>query len=274
MTRALKRSLIVWLSQGENSMTENPVVLITRPKEISGTLDKRLSEFGIRAYTYSPIEILPLEAADQLMATAVKDVDIVIFVSPISVEMGFGTISKFMRDDSSRQIIAAVGRSTASVLKSFGVSEVISPVDGSGADALVNNLITNHVLRDKNVLIVHGEGGGENIATRLSMKVKKINRFVCYKSVVNTEPFSDVVNMFGDGLISGWTATSRGILAQMLSLDAEHGMDLTSFPLFVNHHLIASDAANAGVKTIIDCANATDQMAECISDWFKLSEVS
>jgi uroporphyrinogen-III synthase len=129
-------------------------------------------------------------------------------------------------------------------------------------------------LRDKNVLIVHGEGGGENIATGLSRKVKKINRFVCYKSVVNTEPFSDVVNMFGDGLISGWTATSRGILAQMLSLGAEHGMDLTSFPLFVNHHLIASDAANAGAKTIINCANATDHMAACISDWFKLSGVS
>ncbi len=80
--------------------------------------------------------------------------------------------------------------------------------------------------------------------------------------------------MFGDKLISGWTATSRGILAHMLSLDAEHGMDLTSFPLFVNHHLIVSDAANAGAKTIIDCANASDQMAECISDWFKLSEVS
>ncbi len=255
-------------------MTKNPVVLITRPKEISGTLEKRLFEFGIGTYTYSPIEILPLEATDQLIATVVKDVDIVIFVSPISVEMGFGTISKFIHDDPSRQIIAAVGRSTASVLKSFGVSKVISPVDGSGADALVNNLISNYVLRDKNVLIVHGEGGGENIATGLSGKVKKINRFVCYKSVMNSEPFSDVVKMFGDRLISGWTATSRGILAQMLSLDAEHGMDLTSFPLFVNHHLIASDAANAGAKTIIDCANATDQMAECISDWFKLSEVS
>ena len=255
-------------------MTKNPVVLITRPKEISGTLEKRLFEFGIGTYTYSPIEILPLEAPDQLIATVVKDVDIVIFVSPISVEMGFRTISKFIHDDPSRQIIAAVGRSTASVLKSFGVSEVISPVVGSGADALVNNLISNYVLRDKNVLIVHGEGGGENIATGLSGKVKKINRFVCYKNVMNSEPFSDVVKMFGDRLISGWTATSRGILAQMLSLDAEHGMDLTSFPLFVNHHLIASDAANAGVKTIIDCANASDQMAECISDWFKLSEVS
>jgi uroporphyrinogen-III synthase len=255
-------------------VTKNPVVLITRPKEISGALEKRLSEFGIGTYTYSPIEILPLEATDQLMATAIKDVDIVIFVSPISVEMGFGTISKFIHDDPSRQIVAAVGRSTASVLKSFGVSEVISPVDGSGADALVNNLVSNQVLIDKNVLIVHGEGGGENIATGLFGKVKKINRFVCYKSVVNSEPFSDVVKMFGDRLISGWTATSRGILAQMLSLDAEHGRYLTNFPLFVNHNLIASDAANAGVKTIIDCANATDQMAECISDWFKLSEVS
>ena len=255
-------------------MTKNPVVLITRPKEISGTLEKRLFEFGIGTYTYSPIEILPLEAPDQLIATVVKDVDIVIFVSPISVEMGFRTISRFIHDDPSRQIIAAVGRSTASVLKSFGVSQVISPVDGSGADALVNNLISNYVLRDKNVLIVHGEGGGENIATGLSGKVKKINRFVCYKNVMNSEPFSDVVKMFGDRLISGWTATSRGILAHMLSLDAEHGMDLTSFPLFVNHHLIASDAANAGAKTIINCVNATDYMAACISDWFKLSEVS
>ena len=77
-------------------MTKNPVVLITRPKEISGTLEKRLSEFGIGTYTYSPIEILPLEAPDQFMATVVKDVDIVIFVSPISVEMGFGAISKFI----------------------------------------------------------------------------------------------------------------------------------------------------------------------------------
>ena len=255
-------------------MTKNPVVLITRPKEISGTLEKRLFEFGIGTYTYSPIEILPLEATDQLIATVVKDVDIVIFVSPISVEMGFRTISKFIHDDPSRQIIAAVGRSTASVLKNFGVSKVISPVDGSGAGALVNNLISNYLLRDKNVLIVHGEGGGENIATGLSGKVKKINRFVCYKNVMNSEPFSDVVKMFGDRLISGWTATSRGILAQMLSLGAEHGMDLTSFPLFVNHHLIARDAANAGAKTIINCTNATDQMAECISDWFKLSEVS
>jgi len=56
-------------------------------------------------------------------------------------------------------------------------------------------------------------------------------------------------------------------------LGAEHVMDLTSFPLFVNHHLIASDAANAGAKTIINCVNATDYMAACISDWFKLSEV-
>ena len=255
-------------------MTKNPVVLITRPKEISGRLEKRLSEFGIGTYTYSPIEILPLEATDQLMATVVKDVDIVIFVSPISVEMGFGAISKFIHDDPSRQIIAAVGRSTASALKSLGVSEVITPISGSGADALVNNLITNHVSPNKDVLIVHGEGGGENIATGLSGKVKKINRFVCYKSVTNSEPFSDVTKMFGDRLISGWTATSRGILAQMLSLGAEHGMDLTGFPLFVNHHLIASDAANAGAKTIINCANATDHMAACISDWFKLSEVS
>ena len=255
-------------------MTKNPVVLVTRPKEISGTLEKRLSEFGIGTYTYSPIEILPLEAPDQLIATVFKDVDIVIFVSPISVEMGFGTISKFIHDDPSGQIIAAVGRSTASVLKSFGVSEVISPVDGSGADASVNYLITNYVLRDKNVLIVHGEGGGENIATGLSGKVKKINRFVCYKSVMNSEPFSDVNKMFGNRLISGWTATSRGILTRMLSLGAEHGMDLTSFPLFVNHHLIASDAVKAGAKTIIDCADATDQMAECISEWFKMSELT
>jgi len=255
-------------------VTKNPVVLITRPKEISGTLEKRLSEFGIGTYTYSPIEILPLEASDQLMATVVKDVDIVIFVSPISVEMGFGAISKFIHDDPSRQIIAAVGRSTASALKSLGVSEVITPISGSGADALVNNLITNHVSPNKDVLIVHGEGGGENIATGLAGKVKKINRFICYKSVTNSEPFSDVTKMFGDRLISGWTATSRGILAQMLSLGAEHGMDLTSFPLFVNHHLIASDAANAGAKTIINCVNATDYMAACISDWFKLSEVS
>lgn len=242
-------------------------VLVTRPRDWAQPLAAGVRAIGGVPVMFPGMEIELVEAATlkaQLVASG--RIDLAIFVSPTAARLGVPPLLGVLgRLDSMR--LAAVGQSTVSELRKFGIVDIIAPAHGSGAEALA----ACPELADmagRNVLIVRGENGSEVLETVLGQRGARIDFLECYRRRLPRADFGEIGKMLVDGRVGAWMATSGEILDNLLRLAGDKSDLLRRTPLFVNHPHVAVRAFSSAVRTIFVSAGGDRGLVNGLATWF------
>ena len=242
-------------------------VLVTRPVEQAQSLAAAIRHVGGVPTVFPGVEIEPLtSAAGTSLPNRKADIDLLVFVSPTSVRLGLPMlIDKYGAVDQLR--VAAVGPSTAAALKKCGLSEIITPTEASGSEALADSSGLSQVA-GWSVLVVRGEGGSDILESILKSRGARVSFLECYRRRLPHTPFSSVEQLFRSGRIGAWMATSGEILDNLFFLAGEHGGLLRDTPLFVNHPHVAVRGFSHTVEVIFVTRGGDQGLADGLLTWF------
>ncbi len=242
-------------------------VLVTRPAEQAEVLAREIRRMGGVPTVYPGVEIEPLtRSASAALPQRLAEIDLVVFVSPTSVQIGMPLlVQKY--GSLHRPRVAAVGHSTAAALRGYGLDDVIVPHLGSGSDALAAVAQFDDV-SGWSVLVVKGEGGSDALESVLRSRGARVRLLECYRRRRPTAAFNLVEPLFRDGRIGAWMATSGEILDNLLFLAGAHGALLRDTPLFVNHPRVAVRGFSRAVKVIFVTAGGDKGLVGGLATWF------
>jgi len=238
-------------------------ILVTRPESRSSPLADQLKAYGHDVVMCPAIQIEELELDQQIRN---YQFDVVVFVSPTSVDLGWETVAA--RASNNEQVVyAAVGAVTAQMLRDKGIKPIFPNGEG-GASELASKLKKSLNLEGRNILIMKGQGGSGVLKKSLTDCGAEVVEGDCYRRVDidNSEILNKI--LLPDRSLNAWMVSSRSALSNLLSQAGNRAVDLKSIPLFVNHSRIALDALRSGVKTIVICQSAGAEMVVAINSWF------
>lgn len=159
-------------------------VLITRPQPYAQPLAARCHALGAIAEVLPVIEIVPqLSEESRQQLSQCEQYDLLIFVSQSAVHNAWSVLEKHLEALNRDCQIAAVGASTAGLLRAFGVLHVRCPdVPPYHSEALLALPICQEAsIRGKRVAIIRGVGGRELITNTLSERGAEISVIEVYK---------------------------------------------------------------------------------------------
>ena len=237
-------------------MTNNNLsVLLTRPLEKSRQLADHIQD------VVANVEICPLFTyssghqqhllAEQLTS---NQIDIVIFVSPAAVSFANQIIPlKTLADIKS---VIAVGDATLKLLHDFGVSQAVSPTLQKSEGVL--ELLQTTDIKDKNIIIVRGNGGREMMKKQLELKGAK----VAYNEVYTRNWISldkqQAFEKWRKDQINCIVVTSSELLQKLLSyIDDKHWAKQCTW--IVVSERTAQQAKSAGLLNVVNSEGASHQ---------------
>lgn len=190
-------------------------VVVTRPTGQAEELASAIATAGGEVFRFPVIDIVPRtsdEVAGMLAATATPDM--VIFVSRNAVEFGPSAASV------TGATIAAIGPSTAAMLRDAGFKVDVTPGDGFDSE----NLLQQPALRDvsgKSITIVRGDSGRELLADTLRSRGATISYLPVYKRKLHkaaSDELSRLEHHFAQNEIDCVTVMSVATLQNFLHL--------------------------------------------------------
>lgn len=249
------------------------VVLVTRPREQAAELSAQLRAEGADVLSQPAIEILPPETWDgvdgAIKECELKNVNWVVFSSANGARAVVERLrALYPNDDGStfdlfaaRGVrVAAVGASTADVLRSLGIDVELVPrqFDAEGlVDAFVERLGR---LDGLNVCSFRASRGRKVLSERLGALGAKVVEVEAYRSVDTTTPDPNVLDALRDGKIDyafvSSSASARA-LVNMFGSDARKTRWIALSPL------TASALAEQGVDA---CAVAKETTSQGLLD--------
>jgi uroporphyrinogen-III synthase len=242
-------------------------VLVTRPAEQAQGLADEIRQRGGVPTIFPGLKVEPvLPGGAHPLPARLSDIDLMIFVSPTSVQLGVPALVK-RYGPLAQTRVAAVGQSTAAELYRHGFEEVIAPTGASGALALAGNDQLANV-SGWTVLIVRGAGGSDLLEDALRSRGAAVSLFECYRRGPPDAAFSTIEPLLRNGQIGAWMATSGQILDNLFNLAAEHGELLRRTPLFVNHSHVAARAFSRKVKVIFVTGGGDQGIVSGLLTWF------
>ncbi len=245
-------------------------ILITRPAVQADGLAARIEGLGGSAVLFPAMVITPPENTIALAHVIgnLRDYNLIIFISPTSVEQAWPFIRERHGDWPRGFALAAVGQGTARMLARYETSHVLVPEQGAGSESLLG-LDALHDVAGKRILIVRGEGGRELLADTLRQRGAEIDYAEAYRRVKPAVDPASLLALWRRGGIQAVTVTSREILANLFDLLGEDGaLLLRATPLFALHERIADAARARGVATVITTAPGDDGLVSGLLDWF------
>jgi len=232
-------------------------VLVTRPREQAEALVEAIQAEGGTAVAFPALEIAPPKDLHALSAQIgrLRDFDLIVFVSPTSVEQAWPHILVRHGDWPRGFTLAAVGQGSARLLHGFGARQVLVPEAGADSESLLA-LPALQSVAGKRVLIFRGEGGREVLAATLRQRGATVEYAECYRRLrpqLDPEP---LLALWRQGGVKAVTVTSSEILANLLEMLGDEGRSrLRSTPVFVIHERIAAAARQQGLDNVIVTAS-------------------
>ena len=147
-------------------------VLITRPRSQSQNLYELIRASGGDGIIFPAIEITQRQVSDGEMRlfAELAPGDILIFVSRNAVSFLTHALDN-PADRFEGLAVLAVGSGTAEALKKHGFNNVISPVRGSGSEAVLDlDLLQQKSVQGKKIVILRGAGGRELLRDTLQQR--------------------------------------------------------------------------------------------------------
>ena len=244
-------------------------ILVTRPAHQASVLIQLIEQAGGQCVLFPAIAIEPPADphAAALLLHEIASFDFSIFVSANAVEQAFVLAPGLARG---LRTVFAVGMATARALQSHGVAEVIVPEEAADSEALLR-LPQLQDVRDRQALIISGEGGRGLLLETLEERGAQVQRAECYRRARPSGDAGDLIAQWEKGQIDAIVAMSTQTLDNLWELIGERGrMLLLATPVFVPHSRIAEAATRHGIIDVAITDAGDEGVVRGLSAWFAL----
>lgn len=241
-----------------DSVVNNPLVVITRPRAQADGLAQAVRAIGRTAEILPLLEIGPADDPAPLRAAlaAVHEYALAVFVSPNAVDAAFADLDAWPVDVP----LAVVGEGSRAALARHGVAApghtIHSPLDPAHSDS--EHLLQNLDLAayaGRRVLIVRGDGGRELLADALRAAGATVEAVAAYRR--STPVLTDGLAARLRALLAqpnDWIITSsealRGLAGLVATLGPQFEARLRQQRLVVPHARIAETAHALGLRHV------------------------
>lgn len=174
-------------------MLEGLTIVVTRPAEQAGGLIDKLKKLHADVVFFPTINVAAKKNDPKLNSTIEKldNTDIIIFISRNAVKYAEKIINTRWPTLPEKLKIAAIGEGTADELNKFGLHIDLVPKNSFNSDSLLAMAEFGEVA-EKNILIVRGEGGREQLANTLRERGATVKYAETY---IRTQPEAEVKPM-------------------------------------------------------------------------------
>ena len=222
-------------------------VLVTRPAHQAEALAQLIESAGGVALRLPTVEIAA--PADPAALDAVLDrlheFAYAIFISPNAVIQAAPHLRARGGIPAALQL-AAVGQGTRRALQEAGFDKVLAPEERFDTESLLELLPSTRVA-GKNILIVRGAGGREQLAESLTARGAHLSHAVCYQRTPPRAPDAAILARLRHGDVDVLTITGLGGLRNLYDLLGESGRaPLLATPLLVVSERQAQAARDLG----------------------------
>jgi uroporphyrinogen-III synthase len=249
-------------------LTGTHAVVVTRPAGTNAKLVAKLRSLGETVFEFPAIKIrpLPLHARAEATLRGIADFDVAVFISPSAVARWFAIANSSWPAGTKA---AAVGPGTAAALRSHGVTNVMTPGAGAGAQALLAR--ADLASPDgKRVLVIAGQNGSDALIAELASRGAQTTRLALYRREppTNGRPLFDWLASHPNALLLVTSLTALDNLARLG--DERDKQTLLHVPLVASSPRVVQQARRFGYREVIRAADATDAaLAGAVAKWRK-----
>jgi len=241
-------------------------IVVTRPRELAGTLAARIEAQGGRAIRFPAIEIedLPPPAA----LASLGRYDLAIFISPTAAARTMEQMRAQARAWPQGLRTAAVGAGTRRELERRGLTGVLAPEGAADSETLLA-LPELAALQGKRVVIFRGGEGRRLLGDSLAARGAQVEYAECYR---RRKPSADATPLLAElerGGVHAVTVSSSEGLDNLLALLGPPGAArLRATPLFVPHARVAAHASGLGMQKVVVAGPGDDAVLERLVGYF------
>jgi len=240
-------------------------IVVTRPQDQAGKLTALIEQAGGKVIPFPLIAITGLKD-DSLFKTQLEkltDYNWAIFISSNAVQYGmppllqrFGSVPRNLR-------FAAIGPTTATELKKFGIDDTLIPNDRFDSESLLA-LPEMHDVSLNNIMIFRGVGGREILGETLMDRGAHVEFAECYRRTNPQANLHALDSHWQKSTLDAIVVTSSEAMRHLLQLGADYAW-LYTVPLCVNHERIAELPRQKGMHVHVAGASGDEAMLDCLS---------
>ncbi len=233
-------------------------IAITRPIDQAKKLSALIEQAGATPILFPLIEITPLQDYSQFKSviSEIESYDWAIFISSNAVQNGMPHLVKIGIPNQLK--FAAIGPVTASELQSFGVKDVLTPVNKFDSESLLA-LPEMQAANGKKIMIVRGVGGRDVLAETLRARGAQVTFAECYQRI-NPQTNCDLLaQLYAEKKLHGIVVTSSEAMRHLLDLAGDADW-LRNVTLFVNHARITELPLQLDLKVLVADALGDEAM--------------
>ena len=239
-------------------------IAITRPIDQAKKLSALIEQAGATPILFPLIEITPLQDYSQFKSviSEIESYDWAIFISSNAVQNGMPHLVKIGIPNQLK--FAAIGPVTASELQSFGVKDVLTPVNKFDSESLLA-LPEMQAANGKKIMIVRGVGGRDVLAETLRARGAQVTFAECYQRENPQSNCDLLAQLYAEKKLHGIVVTSSEAMRHLLDL-AKNADWLKNVTLFVNHARIAELPTQLGFKVSVSDVLGDEAMLKKLID--------
>ena len=246
-------------------------IAVTRPAEQAGALARMIEAEGGQAVLAPLLEIAAADDPRPLQQAIARlaDYACAIFISPNAIAHALPAILA-AGPWPARLQAAVIGPSSAALLASHGVTQVVAPLARYDSEALLDlPAMQRAAVCGKRILILRGNGGRDLLVQQLRERGAQVDAVSCYQRSAPRDGTA-VASLLRDAALDALTISSSEALRHLLAaLDDEALARLRGLPLFVPHRRIAEVAAGYGLPRVVltAAADAGIMASLCAHEW-------
>tara|TARA_R110001592_G_scaffold177076_2_gene417351 strand:+ start:164272 stop:165066 length:795 start_codon:yes stop_codon:yes gene_type:complete len=248
MTQSAIPSKVISLLGGVN-------VLICRPEESAQALAMALSALGAKCYTLPTLNILelPISEREKHCILSLDHYQYVIVTSQHAANIGLAHIDRYWPQFPTKQTWLAIGLKTASLLREENL-QLISPDKDLTSEEILK-LPQLQKIKDQKVLILKGKEGRDLLPQILSKRGAKVDSIELYERKCPIYTDKEINAALIEFQANYIVALSGETLLNLISLCAEHNIDLSSKTFIVPSQRVANIAYEHNFKSVLIPAN-------------------
>ncbi|MEO1957330.1 MAG: uroporphyrinogen-III synthase [Methylophilaceae bacterium] len=238
-------------------------VAITRPTNQAKKLTQSIEAAGGNIIPFPLIEITALADYTQFkqVIAEINDYDWILFISSNAVQ---NSMPKLIKQGIPKRLqFAAIGPTTAKMLKGFGFDKVLIPKERFDSESLLS-LPDMQNIQGKKVMLVRGVGGRDVLANTLTQRGATVAFAECYQRI-NPQSNCDVLaQAFAKQQLQRIVVTSSEAMRYLLGLAGDTEW-LKQVTICVNHARVAEQPLAMGLKVHIAHASGDKAMLSILS---------
>lgn len=236
-------------------------ILVTRPHPSGEALCHHIIKQGGLAVHFPTIVFGPPEETDafQTVAKALPSQEWLIFISPQAVHASIPALSQMWPHFPSQLKLAAVGAGTAKALEDADYKVAAYPKTQWNSEGLLD-LPDFQTIAGKQITIVRGEGGRDELEKKLIARGAKISHLVAYQRLLPKIDVYPIYKLFKQHKIDVMMASScQGVRNFKILLHALPWSYIKDIPLIVVSERIKNLALDLDFQPIWVAQNASHE---------------